>query len=211
MKRRNNTNKILIIINILLLLGLSGFSGYLYVENQDLTDQLSLTAEQKRDQLIAEIDEVLDLPDENPEVVIVTDPEQFKKEYAAFDNVEEGDHLLVFRKARQGVLYRQSEKRVIKTTKVVIPITIELVGSQSAIDSVEEKLAEFGSQITVFKTPIDNVTQSFVHDVDGDQASEASSIAKQLGYEIGSTLPTTITPANQTEIIIVVADPEPAN
>lgn len=210
MKRRNNLKRVLMAVNVLLILGLVGYSGTLFFENRDLNEQLTQTAEQKRDQLIAEIDEVFDLPDETPEVVIVTDPEQFKTEYTTFDNVQEGDHLLVFRKARLGVLYRQSDKRVVKTTTVVIPITIELIGSQEVLDAAESKLAEFGSQITVSKTFREDVTQTLVFDVDEDQQSEVSSIATQLDYEISSTLPTSIIPASQTEIVILIADPKPA-
>ncbi len=210
MIRKNNTKRIIMVVNVLLIVGLAGYAGFLYFENRDLNDQLTQTAEQKRDRLIDEINDVFDLPDETPEVVIVTDPEQFKSEYTTFDNVQEGDHLLVFRKARLGVLYRQSEKRVVKTTTVVIPITVELVGSQETMDAVEERLLEFGSQITITKTVRDGVTQTFVFDVDEDQESEASSIAGQLDYEVSSTLPASIIPATQTEIVILIADTKPA-
>ena len=210
MKRRNNLKRVMMVANVLLILGLAGYSGTLFFENRDLNNQLTLTAEQKRDILIEEINGVFDLPDETPEIVVVTNPEQFKTEYTTFDNVQEGDHLLVFRKARLGVLYRQTDKRVVKTTNVVIPITIELVGSQEVIDAAESKLAEFGSQITVSKTFREGVTQTFVFDVDEDQESEASSIAGQLNYEVSTILPTSIIPASQTEIVILIADPKPA-
>jgi len=201
--------RLLIIVNVLLIIGLAGYSGFLFFENRDLNDQLTSTAEQKRDRLVTEINKVFDLPNETPEVVIVTNPDQFKAKYTTFDNANEGDYLLVFRKSRLGVLYRQSEKRVVKTTNVVIPITIELVGSQETIDAAESKLGEFGSQITVSKTVKDGVTQTFVYDVDQDQETETSSIAKQLEYDVGTTLPTSITPASQTEVVVLIADTKP--
>jgi hypothetical protein len=207
--RKLSMKKYLVVLNIIALLGFAGGSAYLYLENRDLNKQLNMTEEQIRDELIAEINKVFELPDENPEIVIVNDPVKFKAENSTFDNVEIGDHLLVFRKARLGVLYRQSEKRVVKTTNVVIPISIELVGSQQAVDNVEKKLAEFGSQVTISKTFKDDITQSFIYDVDANQETEVSSIAKELGYDVASSLPSSVIPASQTEILIIVADEQP--
>lgn len=198
--------KVLIALNILVLLGLAGSTVYLFTKNRDLNDQLTLTTEEKNRRLVEEINQVYDLPDEEPVVAVVTDPEQFKSQYSAFDNAEAGDYLLFFRKARLNVLYRQGQKRVVKTADVVVPISVELIGSDSAIAAAEKNLSEFGNQITVVKTVKDGVTQSFVYDVDQDQSAETKSIAEKLGYDVGSTLPTGLTPSDQTEIIVAVTD-----
>lgn len=204
MRKTSTGRKVLLIVNVLLLLGLAGSTAYLYMDNRDLNDQLTLTTEEKNKRLIAEINEVYTLPDEEPVVAIVTDPGEFKKQYTTFDNAESGDYLLFYRKARLNVLYRQSEKRVVKTANVTVPITVELVGSEEAIAEAEKKLADFGNQITIVKTVDDTVKQAFVFDVDSDQEAELKSIAELLGYEVGATLPTSITPGDQTEIVIVV-------
>ena len=108
-------------------------------------------------------------------------------------------------------MYRQDEKRVVKTANVVVPISIELVGSDDAIAEAEAKLADFGDQITIVKKVDDTVKQAFVFDVDSDQAAELESIAELLGYEVGSILPASIVPGDQTEIIIaVVVEQTPA-
>ena len=195
----------LLIVNALVIVGLAGATGYLYFENQDLNEVLGLSTEQKNQRLIDEINQVYDLPDEEPVVAIVTDPEQFKSEYPTFESAQSGDYLLFFRKARLNVLYRQSEKRVLQTANVVVPIAIELVGEETAIDAAATQLADFGNQITLTRTVVSGVSQSFVFDVDADQEAETQSIAQRLGFDIGSTLPSTITPTDQAEVIVAVA------
>lgn len=210
MARTSGGKKLLIVANILFILGLAGVSSYLFIENRDLNDQLTLTTEEKNRRLVEEINKVFDLPEEDPVVAVVTNPEEFKTQYSAFDNAEEGDYLLFYRKARLNVLYRQNEKRVVKTANVVVPISIELVGSEEAIAQAETKLADFGDQIAITKKITEGVTQAFVFDVDGDQQAELTSIAELLDYEVGSTLPASIVPSDQTEIIIVVTAQEVA-
>jgi hypothetical protein len=207
MAKTTTGKKVLLIANVLLLIGLAGATAFLFMENKDLNDQITLTTEEKNARLIEEINEVFDLPEEEPVVAVVTDPGEFKKQYSAFDNAESGDYLLFYRKARLNVLYRSSEKRVVKTATVTVPISVELVGSEEAIAAAEEKLSAFGDQITVIKKVDNTVKQAFVFDVDSDQAEQLKSIGELLGYEVGSTLPASIVPSEQTEIIVVVTSP----
>jgi hypothetical protein len=205
--------KILIIVNIVLLLGLGGATGYLFLENRDLNDQIGLTTEEKNRRLVEEISGVFDLPDETPIVAVVTDVDEFKGTYPTFDNAEQGDYLLFYRKNRLNILYRQSEKKVVKTADVVVPIAVELIGSQAAIDAARNNLEDFGNQITITSKVDDSINQAFVFDVDDDQLSEASSIAEQLDLEIGSVLPSSVTPDEITEIVVTVTtnnNPVPA-
>jgi len=190
---------------VVLVLVLASTSVYLFVRNRDLNDQLNLTTEQKNSRLVEEINNVYKLPDETPVVAVVTSPDEFKTQYPSFTDAQNGDYLLFFRKNRLNVLYRQSEKRVVTTANVVVPIAVELVGTQADVDAVATKLSDFGNQISVTKTIKEGITQSFVFDVDADQTPEAEKIAEQLKYEVGATLPSSITPAQQTEIVIAVS------
>lgn len=205
MARMAKARTILMIANVVALVGFAGSSVYFFTKYRNEKEQNGLTSEQKNKKLVEEINKVYDLPDEDPVVAIVTDPAEFKKQYSAFDNANSGDYLLFFRKARLNVLYRQAEKRVVKTADVIVPITVELIGSDSAMAKAEESLKEFGTQITVIKTKTDGITQNFVFDVEGDQKAETDSIAKQLAYEVGTTLPTGFTPGAQTEIVVAVS------
>ncbi len=205
MARVRTTKRVLMILNIVALIGLTASTTVLFLKNKDLNEQVGLTSEEQNKRLVAEINEVYDLPDEEPVVAKVTDADEFKKQYAVFDNAQVGDYLLFFRKARLNVLYRQSDKKVVKTADVVVPITVELIGSEAAMTAAEEALKEFGNQITVVKTKTDGITQSFVFDVDQDQKEETDSVAKQLSYEVGTTLPAGFTPGAQTEIVVAVS------
>jgi hypothetical protein len=205
MARVRTTKRVLMILNIVALIGLTASTTVLFLKNKDLNEQVGLTSEEQNKRLVAEINEVYDLPDEEPVVAKVTDADEFKKQYAVFDNAQVGDYLLFFRKARLNVLYRQSDKKVVKTADVVVPITVELIGSEAAMSAAEEALKEFGNQITVVKTKTDGITQSFVFDVDQDQKEETDSVAKQLSYEVGTTLPAGFTPGAQTEIVVAVS------
>ncbi len=208
MAKKLNTKRVLMILNIVALLGLSTSTGLLFMKNKDLKDQVGLTADEQNKRLIAEVNKVYDLPEEEPVVAKVTNVDEFKKQFDAFkdDDIRVDDYLLFYRKNRLNVIYRKTEKRVVKTAAVAVPITLELVGSEAAIAEVEKKATEaFGNQITVVKTKKDGITQSFVFDVDNDQANETTSVAQKLSYEVGTTLPTGFTPGAQTEIVVVVA------
>lgn len=201
-------NKKLLGFFIILIVALGGSSVYFYLQNQDLKEQINLSSEEKNKQIIAEVNEVYDLPEEDAVVALVRDAEEFKKEYPSYDDVEvlEGDYLLFFRKARLTVLYRQSEKKVVKTANVVVPITVEIIGSEKATAQIEQQLAQFGQQISIVKTVQDGVTSSFIYDVDQDQAEDVASIAEQIGFETAQALASSFEPGAQTEIVIAVSD-----
>jgi hypothetical protein len=206
--------KILIFANVFFVLGLFTTSAYLFVQNRDLNDQLKLSTEEKNKILVDEINKVFNLPDEDPVVDVVKDPEVLKDQYETFDSAEEGDYVLSFEKAKLNILYRQKENRVIKTANIETPMYIEIMGTKEGIAETEKKLSNFKEEIAVIKTESNEITQSFVYDVDSDQTQELDSIAELLDYEVGSTLPASITPGERTEIVIaVVADklsPTPA-
>jgi hypothetical protein len=205
-RKGSGTKRTLLIINVMLLLGLTASTAYLFMKNRDLNDQITLTSDEKNRRLVAEINKVYKLPEEDPVVAVVTNPEEFKQQYTSFTDAQNGDYLLFFRKARLNVLYRQSEKRVVTTADVVVPIAVEIVGKTEAVEAAAKRLEKFGQQVTITKTINDEVTQNFVFDVDDDQKTEAESISKELGYDVGTTLPTTIKPSAQTELVIAAVD-----
>jgi len=213
MNRKSNGINKLVILNIVFVLLLIGASTYLYLENRNLNSELTMSETQrqkvKNDKYIEEIAKTLTLPDESPFFVInVIDPEKAKADNPElgilFGELKADDFILVYKKAKLGIQYRPSEKKIVKTNTVVLPIIVEILGSEQAMADLEKKLANFGNQITVIKTIKDGITQSFVFDVDSDQQAEADSIAKQLGLDTGSTLLSGITPSEQTEIVIAV-------
>ncbi len=204
-EQKSTFKSALIAANVLVVLGLGGLSYYFWNETQQLQDVLGLSTEEKNVRLVEEVNQVYDLPEEAPIVAIVTNPDEFRAQYPAFDGAQADDYLLFFRKARLNVLYRQSEKKVVQTTDVIVPIAVEVVGDQDAVESTVTQLEEFGDQITIVRTQVSGITQSFVFDVDADQQTDAQSIAQQLDYDVGSTLPSAIVPGPQTEIVVAVS------
>lgn len=214
---KNNTKRTLMVLNIVALIGLAGFSAYLFMENRELNDEVNLTNQEKNEKLIAEVNEVYDLPDEDPVVGVVRDVDEFKQEFTAFanDDVQVDDRLLFFRKNRLNVLYRPSESRVVKTYNVTLPIAVELVGPEAALNEFEERLATFGNSVTITRKIDNNITQAFVFDVDNDQTADTARIAEELGIDVGTTLPNGATTEPTTEVVIYVvssgsSEPAPA-
>lgn len=198
--------KVLLAVWIVLTLGLVGATGYLFMQNRDLDRQLTETTEEKNERLVKEINKVYDLPDETPVVAIVTNKDEFIAEYPVFENAESGDYLLFFRKARLNVLYRQDEKRVVKTAQVAVPISIEIFGSEKATAAAAKQLEDLQGSITVENVLKSGISQSLIYDVDQDQSSETSQLADILSIDTATTLPDTISPAESTEIVIILAD-----
>ena len=222
MMGRNNkskTTRILIAIFALTWVGLAASTTYLYLENQDLKDELALPASERTEllnqRLIEEVSEVFSLPEgEDPEVIFVSDAERAREEepgiVSVFQDLQNGDYLLLYRKARIGVQYRPDDKKVVFSTSIATPVVVEVIGSQAAVDAAEERLADFGNQITIVKRVDESITQAFIFDVDDNQPTETQSIATQLDVEVGATLPASISPADSTEIVIAVVTNTPA-
>lgn len=207
---KSNTKRTLMALNIIFLIGLAGLSAYLFTENRDLNDQVNLTNQERNERLIAEVNEVYDLPDEDPVVGIVRDVDEFKNEFTAFanDDVQVDDRLLFYRKNRLNVLYRPSEKRVVKTYNVTLPIAVEIIGPENALSEIEEKLGTFGNSVTVTRKIDNNVIQAYVLDVDNDQTADVARIAEELKLDIGTTLPTGAQLDPTTEVVIYVTASE---
>jgi hypothetical protein len=200
------------IANVVVLLGLAGSTGYLFMKNRDLNAELALPADERtkrnNERLIADIKKVFQLPDEEPQVIYVNDGEKAAAENpgisSVFKDMKTGDYILLYKKARLGVQYRPSDKKVVFSSTIAVPIAVEIIGTKEAVEAAEKKLADFGNQVAITKTIKEGITQSFVYDVDDNQKDETASIAKQLGYEVGATLPSSITPGDSTEVMIFV-------
>lgn len=217
MAKTRMSKRVLLVINLVALVGLSATTGLLFMKNRDLNSELNLPSSEREkrdnDKVVSEVAKLMDLPDSEPTVIVINDPDEVKRSEGSleklvaslFDNIQKGDYVIFFIKDRSAIQYRPSDKKIIKTTAVSIPITVELIGSEAAMGEAEEKLKDFGNQITIVKTKTDGITQSFVFDVDQDQKEEAGSIAKQLGTEVGTTLPAGFTQGEQTEIVVAVS------
>lgn len=220
MAKTSTGKKVLVVLSALLVVGLAGATTYLFIENRDLKSELALSDSERNaienQRIIEKVSKLLKLPDEEPVIILVNDPvvaiEDNPGIAQIFDDLQKGDYILVFRSDRTGVQYRPSEDKIIKNATISLPIATEIIGSETAIKNTETSLAEFGNQLSLTNKIDNNIKDSFVYAVNSRLSAEANAIAEQLGLQVGSTLPASIVPSAQTEIVVVInaATPEPA-
>lgn len=78
----------------------------------------ALTAEERLQQLVAQIGQVAVLPlDESPTVATVVDPSKLRDQ-PFFANVEAGDQVLIYPVSKRAVLWRPSTHKVVEVSTV---------------------------------------------------------------------------------------------
>jgi|GEM_PF-3174893 len=212
-KSTNTSKRVILIVNVVVLLGLSGATGYLFMKNKDLRYELSLSEQdrikKKNETLLADIGKLMSLPNEEPVIVLVNDPEKAEAENpgikAIFEGLQKDDYLLIFKKAKTGVQFRPNENKIIKSTTINLPIVVEIIGTSADIAATEKSLVQFGNQVSIIKTVSETITDSAVFDVDNNQSTEVQSIDKILNFGVTNTLPNTVTASEQAEIVLLVA------
>ncbi len=219
MARKSGINKT-IVANVVVILALAGTSTYFYMQNRDLNSQLALTDQdrvaQQNQELLADVGKLYDLPEEEPTIFLVNDPVKTQEDNPGikdlFGDLKKDDYLLVYKTERLGIQYRPSEKKIIKTATLTIPISVELFGSEQAMEDISKVLEEkYSTQVSIKKTILEGVTKGFVFDTTTKLGGELDNISKETGLEKGVNLPDTIKPDSQTEIVIVVADVQSSN
>jgi hypothetical protein len=219
MARKSGINKT-IVANVVVILALAGTSTYFYMQNRDLNSQLALTDQdrvaQQNEELLADVGKLYDLPEEEPTIFLVNDPVKTQEDNPGikdlFNDLKKDDYLLVYKTERLGIQYRPSENKIIKTATLTIPISVELFGSEQAMEDISKVLEEkYSTQVSIKKTILEGVTKGFVFDTTTKLGGELENISKETGLEKGINLPDTIKPDSQTEIVIVVADAQNSN
>lgn len=104
-------------VGVLLLLGLA-IGGSLYVvqkrpEILGLSKNSTAIDEKELERIVAEVGELMLLPDETPTIATVTDLSKVTDQ-PFFKNALEGDKVLVYRAAKKAILYRPSENKIIE-------------------------------------------------------------------------------------------------
>ena len=216
MARKSGINKT-IVANVVVILALAGTSTYFYMQNRDLNSQLALTDQdrvaQQNEELLADVGKLYDLPEEEPTIFLVNDPVKTQEDNPGikdlFGDLKKDDYLLVYKTERLGIQYRPSENKIIKTATLTIPISVELFGSEQAMEDISKVLTEkYSAQVSIKKTKLEGITKGFVFDTTTKLGGELDNISKETGLEKGINLPDSIKPDSQTEIVIVVADTE---
>lgn len=197
---------------ILLVISL-GFGGYYFKQYRDLKNVSAKTPEEKNKELVAKINKVYELPkDEDPVVAVVSDEEKFKSEYPVFTAAKKDDSLLLYEKAGQAILFRESENRVIGTATFAVKkgSAVHIIGSVESQNSTEalltQKLAN-DVRISGKSTPLATYTATTVIDLTGQKPDVAKKIAEALGGTVVSSLPAGEKASDGAEIAVVIGTP----
>jgi len=109
---------------IVVTVGIGGGAMYGVMQyQQSHTKQSSVLAAQTEvDTLLGQVGKLIELPKEIPTVATVSDVTKLQDQ-AFFANAKNGDKVLIFVQAKEAVLYRPSENKIIKVSPVNIQST----------------------------------------------------------------------------------------
>ena len=203
-----------------------------YQKAQKLLKDPSYIQKQEVKSLVEKVGKLIDLPEgEEPTIATVSDKEKLSAQ-PFFSKAENGDHVLIYTKAKKAVLYRPSTNKIIEVGPVNIgqeetkpatpsanpvvtvkPTTVSTAriaiynGSKTAglAASTEAKLKTKFNNITIVEkgNSSGDYDKSLVSDLSGSQKSLTSDIAAYLGGEIKS-FPTSETKPDADILVIVV-------
>ena len=154
--------------------------------------------------------------DEEPVVAIVSDEETFKKEYPVFTTAKKGDSLLLYEKASQAILYRESENRVIGTATFAVRkgSAVHIVASGAVQNSTEQTLtAKLGADVRISgkSEPIGQYAATTVVDLTGQKSDLAKKVAETLGGTVVTSLPAGEKASDGAEIVVIMGSAPVSN
>ncbi len=216
---RSPTKIALLIGNVVLLLGLAGFGGYYYWRYRQVMQnptkyidfkKYEVSPEEANKQLIEKIAKLITLPEgEQPIISTIKDVDALKKD-PFFVNANNGDRLIIYQAAKQAILYREADNKIIKAGPVVLPESakkkVAILGSEADVQAFEQAITAAFSADTVISTKtIPTVINEGVKVVDltGANAQLAQKIADQIKGTVVAALPDgEVKPGNSDLVII---------
>lgn len=192
MSKRFSSKTLLRLVNVLVILGLIGTTGLFYKKYHDLKNASPDKIQQDQTkQIVDEVGKIYSLPkDETPQLGKVSDKDAIKKQYPVLNDVENGDYLLIYTKAKKAILYRPSTKKVIQEIPVSVQaaLKIKVIGSGATRTSVEDLLKDNTISFTDGGATKTALTGVVVVDVSGKNADAAKTLADKVKGSVG-TLP----------------------
>lgn len=212
-------NFLSLVLLVLAIVG-GGTAVYFYNQNQKITKNPNLVAQEESRRIVEAVGKLIDLPKEEPTIATVTDKNKVKDQ-PFFAKAENGDKVLIFTKAKKAVLYRPSTNKVIEvapvnigesqqpavqTTRVALYNGTETTGlTNRAEPRVEENVAN--TEVVVKENAArENYEETVVVDLSGSRVAVATAIAEELGGTVGSLPSGEERPANADILVILGSD-----
>ena len=118
------------VIVVALLVGGGVYVKSLQDENNDLKKSSTSAAENKVKSIVDKVGKLMELPKGNPSLLIVED-KKVLKEQPFFSKSENGDVVLIYTEAKQAILYRESNNKIINVAPLLIENTTTTIAPQT--------------------------------------------------------------------------------
>lgn len=217
-----STKKVVFIIGLALVyLGTAGFGGYFYWRYRQVMQnpaqyidlkKYALSPDEENNQLLQEIGTLITLPkEETPIISTIKDVEKLKSDQFFIDAVN-GDRLIIYQTAKQAILYRESERKIIKAGPVVLPDPakpkVTIIADTDTAAKLEKQLTtSFATEVEIIgKTvPVVDHENLIVVDLGGSNAQLAQKIATALNGTVATAMPEGETQPASADIVIIAA------
>lgn len=195
----------------LVVVALAVFGGYYFMKYRHLN---SMTADQfsqqQTDRIISSVGKLYSLPkNEQPDVATVKDKEALKKQYPFFDQAENADVVLIYKKAQIAILYRPSAEKIVKSGAVNVQsqLNVRVIGKTTDRQAVEQTLTAAKIAFTDGGEAKANYIGVSVVDLSGNNATQAKALADQLKGQVVATLPAGEDKPDKTDILVISGSP----
>src|SRR3989339_1397733 len=115
---KNKRKYIFKILIFLIIAGLAGTSAYYFKQYKKIKDNPQVVSQEETQFVISELGKLMELPEGTPSLATVQDKEKLKDQ-DFFRKAENGDKVLIYAEARQAILFRLSNKKIIEVAPLL--------------------------------------------------------------------------------------------
>lgn len=197
---------------------LLAYAAYTTIQYQALKKNPAVTNEDTSKRVLSKLGKILKLPDdETPQIAAVEDKSKLGND-VFFKDVENGDFLVVYSKARRIIVYRESNNQIINQGPFVINTAgkvkvalLRATKSDTTLQTVQQQIRDkLGDSLGVLDAntlkAVGTYRKSQVVDLTGGQRTDvAKSIATAINGELIAKLPDGEPTPQDAEVVVVVA------
>lgn len=195
----------------------------IYQKEQALKNNPQLASRQENEEIVARVGKLIKLPNETPSVATVSDITKLTDQ-TLFQNAQNGDKVLIFNKAKRGIVYRPSENIIIEIgsivvvpnstnaptgeqEKVVKVVLYNGTGTSGYARTVGNDLSSKFENLELAGTEnaLENYSKTLVVDLTGNNSVFAKNLAKELDGEVGD-LPSGETKPSNADILVILGN-----